>query len=74
MRDIWKVKFIQSKIIKNPLHEKAIFWCAELLTLLRRGHVAYIFPVIVLVLVIVLLQCLPSSFIQSYRINIAKTL
>ena len=35
-----------------------------------------IFPVIVLVLVlvIVLLQCLPSSSVQSYRINIAKAL
>ena len=28
LRDIWKIKSIQSKIIKNPLDEKAIFWSA----------------------------------------------
>ena len=44
-----------------------------------KGLILYlIFPVIVLVLVlvlvIVLLQCLPSSSVQSYRINIAKAL
>ena len=38
-----------------------------------KGLILYlIFPVIVLV--IVLLQCLPSSSVQSYRINIAKAL
>ena len=44
-------------------------------TLLCKGLILLlIFPVIVLVLVIVLLQCLPSSSVQSYRINIAKAL
>ena len=82
-----KTKTMTGKIsYKNsPLVDTLSFWvllcqknhnCEFYLSKTKGLILLLIFPVLVLVLVlvIVLLQCLPSSSVQSYRINIAKAL